>query len=442
MFLFSTQVLQAQERQVPVDEEGAIQIIDHDLEGRLNLFPEYEGFQEARMYQLPDSSFVIEITYRVEDQSLKKRVLMDAGAAVDFRRKVSQRIRERSPQATVDQAGRARLLTGTALLGLAYYGWALPVAFDVDDGRTVTAVYMLTAGSTFFIPFIATSHSQVTEGQATLSLYGGGMGILHGFLLYSLVVGEDLIDSDGRTAIATSMLTSVAEGVAGFLIAGATRLSDGKANVITGVGTAGLGAGAAIGYLAEFEDVEGYAGLMLLGTGAGFLAGNTLANMQTYTAGDATVLNTATALGAYVPAALLYAVGGKEDAGKLYIGTGLVGMAGGIYAGQHIVKGHDFSDADGNYVSLGTLAGGALGVGVAYLITAKDPDERVYMGASSLGLLGGFTLMYALLEDNARINHEARNWRFDISPFGLASLAFNLNSSKNSVPIASFSYSF
>jgi hypothetical protein len=442
MFLFSTLVLQAQERQVPVDEEGVIQIIDRNLEGRLNLFPDYEGFQEARMYQLPDSSFIIEITYRVDDQSLKKRLPMDAGEAVEFRRKVSQRIRERSPRTTVDQSGRAALLTGTALLGLAYYGWALPVACDINDGKTFTAVYMLTAGSTFFIPFIATSTSQVTEGQATLSLYGGGMGILHGFLLYGLVAGADEFDGDGRTAIATSLLTSVAEGVAGFMIAGATRMSDGKANVITGVGTAGLGAGAAIAYLTDVEDFEGVAGLMLLGTGAGFVAGNTLANMQTYTAGDATVLNTATALGAYIPAALLYVVGGKEDAGKLYVGTGLVGMAGGIYAGHQLVKGHDFSNADGNYVSLGTLAGGALGVGVAYLITADDPDERVYMGASSLGLLGGFTVMYALLEDNARINHGARNWQFDISPFGLASLAFNLNSSKSSVPIASFSYRF
>jgi hypothetical protein len=51
--------------------------------------------------------------------------------------------------------------------------------------------------------------------------------------------------------------------------------------------------------------------------------------------------------------------------------------------------------------------------------------------------------MYGLLEGKSRTNSdESRNWRLDISPAGMASLALDLNRSKRSVPVASFSYRF
>jgi hypothetical protein len=243
----------------------------------------------------------------------------------------------------------------------------------MDDTRTFVGTYMLTAGSTFFIPFLATSKSRVTKAQANMALYGGGMGILHGILLHGLLDGREFFDSQSERILTTTLLTSVGEGIAGYMIAGANNLSEGKANVITTVGSFGLGAGAAIGYLADVDDFQGYSGLMLLGTGAGFVAGTSIANTQQFTAGDAEVFAVAGSLGTYVPAALLYAFGADDDGADLLVGTALAGTAGGLYAGSQLVKGHDFTDAEGDYIALGTIAGGALGVGVAYLMSGNDP---------------------------------------------------------------------
>lgn len=438
LFFAAVVCTHAQEVRVPVDEEGKVEHIDRVLEEKLGIFPEYESFQDAALYQLPDSSFVLEVFYQPEGKVTKNRRVMSAAEVATFRRRVSQAILDRSPQTTLDQTGRARLITGTTVLGLGYYGWAVPLAAGVEETKTAVALYMLTAGSSFFIPYLVTANSQVTKAQANLSLYGAAAGVFHGYLLYGLLNDGDIFDLDTKGAVATSLLTGVAEGIAGAMIAGGNNLGEGKTNVITGVGTIGLGAGAAIAYLSGFEKPPGYAGVMLLGTGIGFFAGNTIANLQHYTAGDATVLNTVGVLGAYAPAALLYtAVGdGNDNDRKLYVGTALAATVVGLYVGHKLVEGHEFTDAQGDYIALSTLATGALGVGIAYLVTTSDPNAKVYFAASSLGAVGGFALMYSLLEDKARTRHdEGCNWQIELSPTGLASLVLGIHTSNTSVSI-------
>jgi hypothetical protein len=433
----------AQEVQVPIDSAGRLDRIDRELEQKLGLFPEFKEFQEARLYlSVPpdgskDSSFILEITHLVDSRPQRVRRPLSAAEAEELRRKVTARISERSPQITLDQEGRSRLITGTTILGLTYYGLAIPAAFDVQDTKTTVALYMLSGASGFIIPYLSTSHSQVTRAQANISLYGATAGLLHGVLLYGLFAN----DFDAPTMWGVSVLTGVTEAFVGYHLAGNNDLEEGKGGVITGLGTFGLGFGAATAYLLRADDARPYAGGMLLGTGAGFLVGNVMANMQHYSAGDAQVLLTTGVLGAYTPVGLLI-LAGSED-GKVYVSSAMLGSAAGLVLGHYLVRGHEFSDAQGNYIALGTVAGTALGLGTAYLLSSDGSDEKLYAGASLVGSVGGFIVMYSLLEDDAVVRDEGRNWRFQIAPAGIGALLLGrFPASDASVPLAGFQYSF
>jgi hypothetical protein len=362
---------------------------------------------------------------------------MSQEEAEEFRRSVTRRISSRSPEITLNQEGRVRLISGTTALGLTYYGFAVPGAFNVDETKTAVALYMLTAASSFFIPYIATGNTQVTDAEASLSLYGALAGPIHGGLIYGIIVD----DIDGPTILGISVVTGIAEAFAGYHIARANDLTEGKANVIAGIGTFGLGIGAGGAYLLGAEEERPYFAGMLIGTGAGFFAGNVLSNMQPFSAGDAEVLLTSGTLGAYTPVALLLLFESRDE--DLYVSSAMLGSLAGLLLGDHLEKGREFSDAQGNYITLGTLAGTALGLGTAYLISSDDENEQMYAAASLVGSVGGFALMYSLLEDDARVGSKAMNWNFDISPVGIGSLLFgDRPRSGTMIPIASFQYRF
>src|SRR5713226_9595576 len=55
-------VVRAQEMQALVEEAGRIQVITAELASRLELFAGVSAFREARLFVLPDSTFVLELT--------------------------------------------------------------------------------------------------------------------------------------------------------------------------------------------------------------------------------------------------------------------------------------------------------------------------------------------------------------------------------------------
>src|SRR3990170_2312686 len=79
--------LRAQETQVPVDDAGRIQVITAELARRLGMFGEVEAFREARLFQLPDGTFLLEVTSGRGDQLRRDRRPLsatDAAAGGDF----------------------------------------------------------------------------------------------------------------------------------------------------------------------------------------------------------------------------------------------------------------------------------------------------------------------------------------------------------------------
>lgn len=73
LLLLCVATASAQEVRRAFDPEGRIETIDAELAEKLGLFSEYEGFEEARLYQQADSTFVLEIVYRPGPETLRDR---------------------------------------------------------------------------------------------------------------------------------------------------------------------------------------------------------------------------------------------------------------------------------------------------------------------------------------------------------------------------------
>src|SRR6185295_17972014 len=116
----------------------------------LGLFADIHGLREVLLFQLPDSSFVLELTSAAPHGRVQRdRRPLSAAEALAFRSDVTARIAERARTAGLDQSGRTKLLAGSTILGLGYYGWATAMAADPQDDRAAVAVYMLTAAGSF-----------------------------------------------------------------------------------------------------------------------------------------------------------------------------------------------------------------------------------------------------------------------------------------------------
>lgn len=239
----------AQEAEVPLDADGRLFGITPDLEGRLNLFPEVRGFIEARLFEKPAGGFVLQILYRRNGRLYLIRRSMSLDAVAQFRREVTAALHVRAPSALLDQEGRGDLMRGALLLSLGYYGWAVPVALEVDDNQLAVALYMLVGSAGFYVPFAVTKRIPVTEGQASLSLYGATRGVARGMFGAMFLGAEDV-----ETLVRAGAVVGLVEAVAGFVTAGRLAMTQGTADLTGTGGDLGAGIGLGLAYLAGLLD--------------------------------------------------------------------------------------------------------------------------------------------------------------------------------------------
>ncbi|MCE7935002.1 MAG: hypothetical protein DYG96_10465 [Chlorobi bacterium CHB2] len=253
-----------------------------------------------------------------------------------------------------------------------------------------------------------------------------------------------------ETALGWSIPFSIAEGVAGYMISDGYQLSEGDVAMITNGGVLGLGVGIGMTHLAGFVDIgdEHAAGLLILGGSAGgLLLGNAMANAQTYTTGDASVVASTALLGGFTPLffAELIDPDQNDTDGKLHIGGVMLGATAGMLLGGELVREKDFTPSQATSIGLGEIAGGLLGAGLAYLVVpeSSSDDLAVYLGAGSIGAIGGFAIAYNRMAKEARTTTAEEHgflYDFDISPSGLAALMSGSDIPENAVvPLVGFS---
>lgn len=406
----------SQEVLVPLDNSGELMQISEELERELSLFPEYDDFREARLYSSSDTSFILEISYGVQGQVVRDRKPMTLEEATELRQRISTLIAQRNPRSLLDQSGRARFLGGMLTLSTGYYGWAMPVVIEAEGG-SAAAMYMFTSATGYFIPYLSTLNSQVTDAEATLSLYGGWRGILHGVAL-SYVLDEN---PDDQAAIGTGMALSIIEAIAGYQAASGTGMTDGTASLIALGGDIGMAWGFGTGVLMNkwHDETESEAwSAVLVGSGAGITTGAMLAKYMRYSRGDVMVLRTASMLGALLPIGVLSS--GKDADDEVIAASAMVGSVAGAVLGHQFVRSQHFTTEQGRIISLGTIAGGLFGFGI--VAGSESADNGTYWLAGTIGATCGFlaTSLTTLGQNRAPKRMSSQDLEFSINPIGLA----------------------
>lgn len=408
------------ERQEPLLPELGIVEIDPELRDRMGLFAEVEDFRRARLFLRYGVAPILEIESVRDGRVERERRLLSDSDLSALRMDLEERYAaaqlpppERRPPE--GQEGRGSLVLGHTLLGLAYHGWAVPVALDIDSAQGAVAAYLLTAGATFYLPYRLTRDRPATRVHRDLSMYGGTRGIGAGLLM-----GDALADPDGsnssRIRLATGILGGWAGALVGYGVAGRAAPDEGTAALWTALGDAGFAAGALTAFVAgpyDRETVEvrdgdfvyeedrvrnralGHA-ITLTGGASGLAAGRWLAPRYPMTEGNVTVLRSAGILGAHLGVAA-----GRlaTDEDRVLAGALLVGGLGGTALSLPLLERRRFTEGEGLLVAAGHLAGGATALGVTYLIVSEVEDRAsTYLTTSALGSLLGAGLVARALD--------------------------------------------
>ncbi len=431
MILILPGVTAGQEVQIPIDDEARLERITPELNRELGLFPEYPDFLDARLFQVSDSLFKLEIEYLTDGRRTREQRELNHTQMREFRQRVSGLLKQHAPHALVDREGRTEFVVGTTLLSLGFYGWAIPSIAGIDDSRAAIGSYMLIGGAGFLIPHLATKDARVTDGMATLGIQGGIRGILDGYLLYSLISPNG---QDDQAMLATMAAMSIGELIVGYVIADNTNMSGGSAGAISIGGNFGLGVGLGTALLIDEDSPDGslMSALGLLGTGAGYFIGSEMAGAQHYTQGDATVLANMGILGAIIPPAIISATDSEDE--KLYVGAAMAGSIGALVLGHSMLANRDFTRSQGTFTTLGTLAGGLFGLGIATVATEDNSDGTTYLILGSLGAAAGFALMYSSYSEEAEAAASSFSWDINVSPLGLMTTFSDIGLVNNQPP--------
>ncbi|OGU13697.1 MAG: hypothetical protein A2X61_01940 [Ignavibacteria bacterium GWB2_35_12] len=447
MLLLSAQLLFTQEVQVPIDNENKINVIDKEMESKLALFTEYPDFIDAKLFQLTDSSYILEIQYKVDERLMRQRKNLSKSEADNLRIQVTNCIKEKCPVALINQEGRSTLLWGTTFLGLYSWDWMVPSIINSDNSSVNVFLGLTTAAMSFFIPYLLTDNAPVSDAAANLSITGGLLGIFHGMFLYGLLNDYDydfFYDTEPTNYYLLTLAMSIGETFGGYYLATSTNMTEGKASMLSGMSAFGIGYGFGIPYIFGADDSKVYFASALLGSGAGFFFGNMLANGQNYTVGDASMFSTLTFLGAYT--GLVPNIIAETGDGEIVVASMLAGATAGIILGDNILKGKDFTKSQGTMTAIGTLAGGLMGGAIGYLLDdATEGNGKITMLMSCAGAITTFGIMFNHYSHQAQIPENRTSLEFLFSPEGYT--FSNMNKGKDYFnpkyyPVFSLKYNF
>jgi hypothetical protein len=245
-------------------------------------------------------------------------------------------------------------------------------------------------------------------------------------MLAGLIQGDQV---DERLGFGLSVATGISETVAGYLIATNTNMQEGHAGVINTTmfygGVTGLWASLATATTVNDSieiDPRVLGGVGLAGSALGAYVGNLVGRDNSFTGGDASVYGVAGFLGGTFPLALFSAISADwTPATVFWTATGTT--AAGLWAGERMVAGKDFSSATG--FVLATLGGSLVGAGFGALIG----NEQYYIASTWLGAAAGFAIVYGVNASEAearnkrRLDRSSMDLHWNVNPLGIAALA-------------------
>ncbi len=407
--------LEAQEVQVPVCDK--IQVITPSMAAEIDFFSAYPGFQQATVYQTPDSLLFIEILYQKDGSIIRERKPMNSEDInlICAQLKLKDAV-EVVDDIDFDRDGRRKLIASTMAYSLAYYAWAIPASFDAKSDQAYTGSYLLLASAGFFVPLMATQKGDITNGMAKGYTYGCFLGIGHGISLGALLTG----DFDNSFNLGVGVLASIGEGLGGLYYARKHQFNRAHMRTIGSMGTWGLGYGLGIPAMAESDEPAAYAASSIAVSAIGIFAGDRLARKFKPADGDVTVINAMGIIGGAVPLTLISTIFDESGSPALYVGGAILGSLSGLTLGFRKTSKINYSRSDGNLIILGEVAGGLIGAGVATLLQTDGTSGAWFICA---GLVGGFLISDSMvLKRKRESNTTGMNLSFDFNPMAFQNI--------------------
>jgi hypothetical protein len=418
---------QVVERPVPFDNAGQVMVMTPYIADRAALrapwWPVSGDFTEARLYTVNDSSYVLTVGRRNGTVERYPLSIADKDAI--------RAIVSRLPREVIAARNDARnaFVKNQTILGLLAYGPAFSIAIgDNDAGRT--AGYLVVGGGTFFAASEISRRTLISRAQSDLAFNMGHNGALAG---WATMYVFDAADRGQAAGAFVGGLTGTALGI-------------GIGRSMTEADAVGAAFGSDVGALIGWGTIEAIRGgdkcttvnppsgfpfteckrnlstrtevaTILLSGILGYPMGVLYPRNARYhvTAGDVQTLWATTLLGATIAGAFLDEHAGGRTVAATLTGGGVLGI---IAGDRFLVQRFDHSRTDGGRVTLGTVAGGLMGAGVAALINNDNPGPHLVLGLASVGALAGIIATESYLDPAS----DAGQPRFRVT-FNPASLA-------------------
>jgi hypothetical protein len=322
---------------------------------------------------------------RTTDQQLET-LRLNLDAAVD---RAGRPLGEERPDLMPSMPARGEFARNQTSIAAILYGPA--VATLIGDPALASAAYLVVTGGTFFYTYSQSRHSSITRAQNHFSTDLALRGALAANLL--LIAGDI---EDAKVGAAAALAGGIGGTLAGIKLG--RPLTEAEVNASTYGSTAlaltTLGVMGTAGMLND--DFSGVAPLAVVGAlGAGLPLGLTYARRAAYTvtAGDVSTLGGAGALGVLAALTII------PDDANMSAGSAIVtaGFLAGLAAGDRlVVRPFDYTRGEATLLGLGTLAGGAVGLGLT--MAAEVESWRTVLGAMTLGGIGGALATHNLLD--------------------------------------------
>jgi hypothetical protein len=414
------------ERPVPFDSAAHVMVMTPLIADRaalrLPVWPVAGDFVEARLYTVTDSSYILTVR---RGSGVVERYPLTAADREAIRVSVSRLppevVRERN------DAGSAFIRNQT-LLGVFVYGPAFAAAIG-DNAASATAGYLVVAGGSFFAASEIARRNFISRPQNDLSFNTGRNGALGTWGVVYLAGGEEKAQAAGAFIgglAGTGLGLRFGRGMTEAEAVGAGFGADLGALIGWGATEAfkredRCTLDPASGFFVCRESITSRAQIFtIIASGlVGYPLGVLYPRNSSYnvTPGDIQTLWPAAAVGFMTGISFLPESPRRSRAFLAGTAGGILGVVAGD---RFLVRRADHSRTDASRLTLGTIAGGLMGAGVAALIDNDLHPPLVFSLTAAGGLVGMIVTERSL---NPRSDAGRQRVRLGFDPAGFVMLA-------------------
>lgn len=266
---------------------------------------------------------------------------------------------------------RGRDRAKNALWGI-YYGASLAYIAGMEDAAAV-GIPFITGGIWMLGPAMnPKKYEGITQTTVNASNNGKFLGAIYGWSLAFAVAGES--ESVEKIGLGLSTVASIGLGEWAFQTQKKKNISAGRVELLRHYGVLGPLVGGAVLAATETESANLVGVGLLAGAGAGLAIGNKAAKAYDYTQGDVDAISSLSIITTGLGVAVISdAIANSSNPSNALVLVPAATAVAGTLLGQRQVRNVHLTKRQGSTISLSSVGGALVGVGVLALAEADSP---------------------------------------------------------------------